>query len=101
MESKLGTELEVNNVSFELNPFVEEVLTRTVVGAISSLKGAESIQSLELHLEQGDVKLIVNGNELHLTPFPKDIITNTIIGLVSSLKGVGKIDSVKINVKAE
>ena len=101
MESKLGTQLEVNNVFFELNPFVEEVLTRTVVGAISSLKGAESIQSLELHLEQGDVKLIVNGNELHLTPFPKDIITNTIIGLVSSLKGVGKIDSVKINVKAE
>lgn len=101
MESKLGTQLEVNNVSFELNPFVEEVLTRTVVGAISSLKGAESIQRLELHLEQGDVKLIVNGNELHLTPFPKDIITNTIIGLVSSLKGVGKIDSVKINVKAE
>jgi hypothetical protein len=101
MESKLGTELEVNNVSIELNPFVEEFLARTVVGAVSSLKGAESIQSLELHLEQGDVKLIVNGNELHLTLFPKDIITNTIIGLVSSLKGVDKIDSVKINAKAE
>ena len=101
MESKLGTELEINNVSIELNPFVEEFLARTVVGVVSSLKGAESIQSLELHLEQGDVKLIVNGNELHLTLFPKDIITNTIIGLVSSLKGVDKIDSVKINAKAE
>ena len=101
MESKLGTQLEVNNISVELNPFVAEFLTRTVVGAVSSLKGAESIQNLELHLEQGDVKLSVNGDELHLTPFPKDIITNTIIGLVSSLKGVDKIDSVKINVKAE
>jgi hypothetical protein len=101
MESKLGTQLKVNNVSVDLNPFVEEFLTRTVVGAVSSLKGAESIQGLELHLEQGDVKLIVNGNELQLTPFPKDIITNTIIGLVSSLKGVDKIDSIKINVKAE
>ena len=101
MENKLGTQLEVNNISVELNPFVEEFLTRTVVAAVSSLKGAESIQSLELHLEQGNVKLIVNGNELQLTPFPKDIITNTIIGLVSSLKGVDKIDSVKINVKAE
>jgi len=101
MESKLGTQLKVNNVSVDLNPFVEEFLTRTVVGAVSSLKGAESIQGLELHLEQGDAKLIVNGNELQLTPFPKDIITNTIIGLVSSLKGVDKIDSIKINVKAE
>ena len=101
MEKNLGTQLEVNNKSMELNPFVAEVLARTVVGAVSSLKGAESIQNLELHLEQGDVKLSVNGNELHLTPFPKDIITNIIIGLVSSLKGVNKIDSLKINVKAE
>jgi len=100
MEKKLGAELEINNVSTELNPFVEEFLTRTVVGAVSSLKGAEDIVNLDLYLEQGNVRLVVNGNEIPLTPFPRDIITNTIIGLVSSLKGVGKIDSVKINVKA-
>jgi hypothetical protein len=101
MGKNLVAELTVNKKSVELNPFVEEFLTRTVVGAVSSLKGVENIQNLELYLEQGDVKLIVNGSELPLTPFPKDIIANTIIGLVSSLKGVGKIDSLKINVKAQ
>jgi hypothetical protein len=101
MERNLKTELEINNVSVELNPFVEESLTRTVVGAVSSLKGAENIRDLELYLERGDVKIVVNGNELPLTPFPADIINNTITGLVSSLKGVGKIDSLKINVKAQ
>ena len=101
MEKKLGAQLEINNVSTELNPFVEEFLTRTVVGAVSCLKGAEDIGNLELYLEQGDVKLVVNGNEIPLTPFPRDVITNTITGLVSSLKGVGKIDSLKINVKAQ
>jgi len=101
MEKNLGAELEINNVSVELNPFVEEFLTRTVVGAVSSLKGAENIRDLELYLERGDVKLVVNGSELPLTPFPSDIITNTITGLVSSLKGVGKIDSLKISVKAQ
>ena len=101
MEKNLGTELEVNNVSTELNPFVEEFLTRTVVGAVSCLKGAENIRDLELYLERGDVKLVVNGNDLPLTPFPKEIFTNTITGLVSSLKGMGKIDSLKINVKAQ
>ena len=101
MEKKLGTELAVNNVSVELNPFIEEFLARTVVGAVSSLRGAENIQDLELYLERGDVKLFVNGNELSVTPFPRDIITNTITGLVSSLKGVGKIDSLKITVKAQ
>jgi len=100
MAENLRAELAINGVSSELNPFVEEFLTRTVVGAVSSLRGAENIRDLELYLERGDVKIVVNGNELPLTPFPKDIITNTITGLVSSLKGVGKIESLKINVKA-
>jgi len=100
MEENLKAKLEVNNVSVELNPFVEEFLIRTVVGAVSCLKGAENIRDLELYLERGDVKLFVNGNELPLTPFPKDIIANTITGLVSSLKDVDKIDSLKISVKA-
>jgi len=91
--------LEVNNVAIELNPFAEEFLARTATGAVSSLKGAEDVRNLELHLNQGDTKIIVNGKELPLTPFPKNIITNTIIALVSSLKGVGKIDSLKISVK--
>jgi hypothetical protein len=101
MDKNLRAELEVNKVSIKLNPFVEEFLTRTVVGAVSSLRGAENIRNLELYLERGDVKLVVNGNELPLTPFPRDIITNTITGLVSSLKGVGKIESLKIKVKAQ
>ena len=101
MKKSLKAELTVNSVSVELNPFVEEFLTRTVVGAVSSLRGAENIRNLELYLERGDVKLVVNGDELPLTPFPKEIITNTITGLVSSLKGVGKIDSLKISVKAQ
>ena len=101
MAKTLDTELAVNNVSVELNPFVEEFLARTVVGAVSSLKGAENIRDLELYLEQGDVRLVVNGNGLPLTPFPRDIIANTITGLVSSLKGISKIDSLKINIKVK
>ena len=100
MEKNLRAKLEINDVSVELNPFVEEFLTRTVVGAVSSLKGAENIRDLELYLERGDAKLVVNGNELPLTPFPTDIITNTITGLVSSLKGVDKIDSLRVKVRA-
>ena len=99
MDKNLKAELAVNKVSIKLNPFAGQFLTRTVVGAVSSLKGTENIRGLELYLEQGDVKLVVNGNELPLTPFPKEILTNTITGLVSSLKGVGKIDSLKITVK--
>ena len=100
MDRNLRAELVVNKVSIKLNPFAEQFLRETVVGAVSSLKGTANIRGLELHLEQGDVSLVVNGNELPLTPFPTQILTNTITGLVSSLKGVAKIDSLKINVKA-
>jgi len=99
MEKNLKAELEINDVSVELNPFVEESLARTVVAAVSSLKGAENIRELELYLERGDVKIVVNGNELPLTPFPADIITNAITGLVSSLEGVDKIDNLKVKVR--
>jgi len=101
MNKNLGTVLEVNNACVELNRFAGEFLTRTVVGAVSALKGGENIHDLELFVKRGNVKLIVNGVELPLTPFPEEIITNTIIGLVSSLKGVSKIDSLKINIKAK
>jgi hypothetical protein len=99
MEKRLISELEVNNAAVELNEFVEEFLARTVIGAVSCLKGAEDIHDLELHLEQGDVKIVVNGTELPLTPFPNDIIANTITGLVSSLKGIGKIDTLRVKVR--
>jgi hypothetical protein len=101
MEKNLKAELEINNVSVELNPFAEGFLARIVVGAVSSLRGAENIRDLELYLEGGDVKLVVNGNEIPLTPFPREVITNTITGLVSSLKGISKIESLKVNVKAK
>ena len=100
MKGNLEAGLTVNNVSVELNAFAEHFLARTVFGAVSSLRGAESIRDLELHLERGEVKAVVNGNEIPITPFPRDIITGTITGMVSSLKGVGKIDSLKITVKA-
>jgi len=100
MTKNLRAKLAINNVSIELNPFAEEFLTRTVVGAVSSLKGAENIRDLELHMDGGDVKIAVNGQELPLTPFPKDIIASTIIGLVSSLKVAGKIDNLRVTVRA-
>ena len=98
MKEGFKTTLRINNVPIEINPFVEEFLARTAVGAVSSLKGAKSIETVELHLDQGSVKVIVNGNELPLTPFPNDIIANTLVGLVSSLKGVDKVEGLDVSV---
>lgn len=99
MKEKLEAKLWVNSISVDLNPFVEEFLARTVTAAVSSLKGAEDIQSLELHLAQGNVRIVIDGNELPLTPFPNDIIASTVTGMASVLKDVDKIESLKITIK--
>ncbi len=99
MKESLKAMLWVNNRSVELNAFVEEFLARTVLGATSSLKGADEVRNLELYLEGGKVRVIVNENALPLTPFPNDIIANTLIGLVSSLKEVNRIDNLKVQMK--
>jgi hypothetical protein len=100
MNEDFKATLMVNNEPIELNPFTEQFLARTVLGAVSTLRGAEDVHKLEMHLERGDVEIFVNGSQLPVTPFPRDIITNTVTGLVSTLKGVGEIESVHVEVKA-
>jgi hypothetical protein len=100
VKESFKAKLWVNAAPVDLNPFVEAFLSRTVAGAVSSLKGAEDIQNLELYLQHGEVKVVVNGDELPLTPFPNDVIANTITGLVSTLKDVDKVESLRINVMA-
>lgn len=101
MKESFKAELKVNKISIEMNPFVEEFLVRTTVGAVTSLKEVEDIKSLKIHQKKGNVEITVNGKEIPLTPFPNDIISNTLVGMVSSLKGVSDIDSIDISVQVE
>ena len=84
-----------------MNRFVEEFLSHTTVGAVTSLRGAENIRKLEIHQKKGNVEITVNGSQIPLTPFPNDIISNTLSGLVSSLRDVGDIESMDISVEIQ
>ena len=99
MEEHFRATLKVNGISIEINPFVEEFLARTTVGAVSSLKEVEGIKSLYVHQKKGNVEITANGKDIPLTPFPNDMISNTLVGLVSTLKGVDDIDSMDISVE--
>jgi len=98
MKESFKATLKVNKITVEMNPFVEEFLARTSVGAVSSLRGTEDIKSLEIHQDKGNVKITVDGKDIPLTPFPNEIISSTLVGLVSPLKGISKIDSLDISV---
>ena len=100
MKEALTATLSINKAPTEMNPFVEQFLARVVVAAVSTLKGTEEMESLEVYIEKREVSIVVNGKELPLTPFPSDIIVNTLEGLVSTLKGVDRVESLDIVVKA-
>ena len=99
MEKSYRARLSVNKKPIEMNRFVEEFLSHTTVGAVTSLKGAEDIQKLEIHQKKGNLEITVNGSEIPLTPFPNDIISNTLSAIVSSLRDVENIDSIDISVE--
>lgn len=99
MEDRIEARLWVNGKQVDLNPFVEEILAGTMVGALRSLKGVESIKSVDLQLRQGTVAVTVNGKELTLTPFPNDIIGGTVAGFVSSLKGIDTVENLRVKLR--
>ena len=99
MNQRFEAELRVNDSPVELNRFIEQFIARTVAGAKSSLRDAENMETIEFHLKQGDVTIIVNGNELDITAFPNQIMANTITAMVSSLKGVDRVENLHIMVK--
>ena len=101
MERSYRAELWVNKKPIPMNRFVEEFLSHTTVGAVTSLRGAENIRKLEIHQKKGNVEITVNGSQIPLTPFPNDIISNTLSGLVSSLRDVGDIESMDISVEIQ
>ena len=101
LNERYHSKLLVNKKPVELNPFVEEFLSHTVVGAVTSLKGVENIQRLQVHQKKGNVEITVNGGEIPLTPFPNDIISNTLLGMVSSLRDVDDMDSIDISVEVQ
>ena len=98
MKESYKTKLQVNKKPIDLNPFVEEFLTRISIGAVTSLKGIDYIKSVKIHHEHDDITITVNGDDISLTPFPVMIIANTLLGLASTLKGVDDIQSLDVSV---
>jgi hypothetical protein len=81
--------LSVNDMSINLDYFVENYLDHVVGGIISSLKDTSEIKTLELTIDnEGQVTITLNGGDVPLKYFPVEIIKSTVEGMVAPLKGV-------------
>jgi hypothetical protein len=81
--------LTVNDISIQIDHFVEGYVYHVVTGILASLKDTGEIKDLELVVDNtGDVKINLNGADVPLSYFPVEIIRNTLAGMISNLKGV-------------
>ncbi len=95
----MKAKLWVDQKPVEMNRFVEDLLWRVVVAAVSALKGTENMREIDIRLEKEEVTVAVNGQSIPLNAFTSEVIANTLRGLVSSLKGVGDTSRVSISVE--
>ncbi len=101
MPGNYKASLTVNGNPVELTGFPLEFVTKTLAGAISSLKETDEIRDLDLTMGFGKVKLFLNGRQVSLKPFPTLIFASTLSGMVAPLKGVeGKVNSLEIKMQA-
>jgi hypothetical protein len=81
--------LAVNDVSLNLDYFVNKYLYCVAGGIIASLHDTGEIEELDITLDNtGEVKITLNGGNVSLKPFPVEIIRSTLLGMVSPLKGI-------------
>ena len=98
MEGTYAAKLEINNMSIPLEHFPEQVVARSIAGAVSTLKGTDKIDDIELTMLHGEVTLLVNSTEVELTRFPNHILASLVAGVVSPLKGAEDTDNVSVTI---
>ena len=88
--------LTVNDFSVTIVEFVQEFINETVTGIISTLKGVDEINSVNLYINGDEVEIEVNNAKVPSNDFVNTFIKNTVIGMVTSLKGVERVSKLEI-----
>jgi hypothetical protein len=91
--------LSVNDVSIEIDYFVQGFIDHVMGGILASLEGTGEIKTLDVSIEGDEVRINLNGAVVPINPFVNKIIGNTVTGMASSLKGVSDINNMKISIR--
>jgi len=88
----------VNDMSIEIDYFVQGFIDHTISGILAALEGTGEIKSLVLSIQGDKVTINLNNALVPINPFVDKIIRSTIAGMVSSLKGVKEINKMNISI---
>ena len=100
MNKTYEAKLTVNYTDIELSDFPQDFLINVAIAAVSTLKGIDEIETLDLIGDSDNTDIVVNGERIQVAQFPNEYVTNTMHGLISTLRGVENIESMEIKIKA-
>ena len=90
--------LTINDSPVPIADFVQVFIKSVVTGMLSTLKGVDEIQSVNLSIDGREVVINVNDTAVPSNDFVDMFIRNTVIGMVTSLKGVNQVDKLEIGI---
>jgi len=91
--------LSVNHMPIEVDYFIQGFIDHTVGGMVGALEGIGEIRTLDIAIDEAEVKVTLNGADVSVNAFVTRIIKNTVFGMVSSLKGVDDIDRLNLSIE--
>jgi hypothetical protein len=92
--------LSVNEVSIQLDYFVQGFIDHTIAGMVAALEGTGEIKTLFVSIEGDNVTIKLNNELVPINLFATKIIRSTILGMLATLKGVsGEINRVELGIR--
>ena len=106
-ENELKGEIFINRKALEINKFIENIISSSVLGMVNSLKTDGEIKRISVEilgienrdLYNADISLKVNDKDLTINKFTCGILKETIFSMVNTLKTDEEISEIKINVE--
>lgn len=106
-KNDLNGEIFINKKSLEINQFVTNIISSSVLGMVNSLKCDDEVKTISVEitgiknndLYNADIDLKVNDKDLEINKFTCGILKETIFSMVNTLKTDEEINEIKIDVE--
>ena len=104
---KSNSKISINQKPLEINQFVIDIISNSIIGMVNSLKTNEDVEKITVEikgiennkLQNADIDLEINDDKLDINKFTCGILKESIFAMVTSLKIDEEINEIKIDVE--
>ena len=104
---KSNSKISINQKPLEINQFVIDIISNSIIGMVNSLKTNEDVEKITVEikgiennkLQNADIDLEINDDKLDINKFTCGILKESIFAMITTLKVDEDINEIKIDVE--